>query len=173
MVMQTSCKKGMDQMDLLQAFEIFVDKAKGSSLGEKFYQEADPYLGFVSDKLDISKRASAIMALFADRCDDNIRYHDLEFIYKEGDAEWRCAKRGLSQGDHLFLWRSSLNIPMTMALWIESRSKLRMMPRNSFSRNSTYHPCVVLARRVACYPLRTSAPSNYSTIAKNKGKWKS
>ena len=67
----------------------------------------------------------------------------------------------------------SLNIPMTMALWIESRSKLRMMPRNSFSRNSTYHPCVVLARRVACYPLRTSAPSNYSTIAKNKGKWKS
>lgn len=245
MVMQTSCKKGMDQMDLLQAFEIIVDKAKGSSLGEKFYQEADPYLGFVSDKLDISKRASAIMALFADRCDDshiqfsdftdflgcrilsllryaneiqelvdkeyifrnrdegfyytipmevmevfqhnerynpmdveeltarelfdkfdelftkcrrrkidkqvlrrklmalvakneklafvkamasydvdaddmyfplfvlfctlfvvngddNIRYHDLEFIYKEGDAEWRCAKRGLSQGDHLF-----------------------------------------------------------------------
>ena len=67
----------------------------------------------------------------------------------------------------------SLNIPMTMALWIESRSKLRMMPRNSFSRNSTYHPCVVLARRVACYPLRTSAPSNYSTIARNKGKWKS
>ena len=61
MVMQTSCKKGMEQMDLLQAFEIIVDKAKGSSLGEKFYQESDPYLGFVSDKLCISKRASAIM----------------------------------------------------------------------------------------------------------------
>lgn len=306
----------MEQMDLLQAFEIIVDKAKNSSLGEKFYEETDSYLGFVSDKLDISKRASAIMALFADRCDDShiqfsdftnflgcrilsllryaneiqelvdkeyiccnrdegfyytipmevmeafqhnerynpmdveeltarelfdkfdelftkcrrrkidkqvlrrklralvakneklafvkamasydvdadnmyfplsvlfctlfvvngdddIRYHDLEFIYKEDDAEWRCAKRGLSQGNHLFLWRSSLNIPMTMALWIESRSKLRMMPRNSFSRNSTYHPCVVLARRVACSPLRTSAPSNYSTIARNKGKWKS
>ena len=54
MVMQTSCKKGMEQMDLLQAFEIIVDKAKGSSLGEKFYQEADPYLGFVSDKLYLS-----------------------------------------------------------------------------------------------------------------------
>lgn len=245
MVMQTPCKKDMEQMDLLQAFEIIVDKAKNSSLGEKFYEEADSYLGFVSDKLDISKRASAIMALFADRCDDShiqfsdftdflgcrilsllryaneiqelvdkeyicrnrdegfyytipmevmevfqhnerynpmdveeltarelfdkfdelftkcrrrkidkqvlrrklralvakneklafvkamasyavdadnmyfplfvlfctlfvvngdndIRYHDLEFIYKEGDAEWRCAKRGLSQGDHLF-----------------------------------------------------------------------
>lgn len=245
MVMQTSCKKDMEQMDLLQAFEIIVDKAKNSSLGKKFYEETDSYLGFVSDKLDISKRASAIMALFADRCDDShiqfsdftdflgcrilsllryvneiqelvdkeyicrnrdegfyytipmevmeafqhnerynpmdveeltarelfdkfdelftkcrrrkidkqvlrrklralvakneklafvkamasydvdaddmyfplfvlfctlfvvngdddIRYHDLEFIYKEGDAEWRCAKRGLSQGDHLF-----------------------------------------------------------------------
>lgn len=67
----------MEQMDLLQAFEIIVDKAKNSSLGEKFYQEADSYLGFVSDKLDISKRASAIMALFADRCDDShIQFSD-------------------------------------------------------------------------------------------------
>lgn len=246
MVMQTSCKRDMEQMDLLQAFEIIVDKAKNSSLGEKFYEEADSYLGFVSDKLDISKRASAIMALFADRCDDShiqfsdftdflgcrilsllryaneiqelvdkeyicrnrdegfyytipmevmeafqqnqryipsdveeltarelfdkfnelftkcrrmkldrqilkkklralvrknenlafvkamssfdideedtefslfllfctlfvidgdddIRYHDLEFLYEEGEADWRWAKRGLSQGDHLFL----------------------------------------------------------------------
>ena len=30
-------------MDLLQAFEIIVDKAKNSSLGEKFYEEADSY----------------------------------------------------------------------------------------------------------------------------------
>ena len=246
MVMQTSCKRDMEQMDLLQAFEIIVDKAKNSFLGEKFYEEADSYLGFVSDKLDISKRASAIMALFADRCDDShiqfsdftdflgcrilsllryaneiqelvdkeyicrnrdegfyytipmevmeafqqnqryipsdveeltarelfdkfnelftkcrrmkldrqilkkklralvrknenlafvkamssfdideedtefslfllfctlfvidgdddIRYHDLEFLYEEGEADWRWAKRGLSQGDHLFL----------------------------------------------------------------------
>ena len=36
MVMQTSCKKSMEQMDLLQAFEIIVDKAKGSSLGATF-----------------------------------------------------------------------------------------------------------------------------------------
>ena len=68
----------MEQMDLLQAFEMIVDKAKDSSLGEKFYQEADSYLGFVSDKLCISKRASAIMALFADRCDDtHIQFSDL------------------------------------------------------------------------------------------------
>ena len=29
----------MEQMDLLQAFEIIVDKAKNSSLGEKFYED--------------------------------------------------------------------------------------------------------------------------------------
>lgn len=58
MVKQISDKKNVEQMDLLQAFEIIVEKAKGSSLGDEFYQKADPYLGFVSDKLCISKRAS-------------------------------------------------------------------------------------------------------------------
>lgn len=80
--MQTSCKKDVEPIDLLQAFEIIVEKAKGSSLGEEFYQKADPYLVFVSDKLCISKRASVIMALFADRCyDTHIRFSDLtEFL---------------------------------------------------------------------------------------------
>lgn len=78
MVKQISDKKNVEQMDLLQAFEIIVEKAKGSSLGEEFYQKADPYLGFVSDKLCISKRASVLMALFADRCyDTHIRFSDL------------------------------------------------------------------------------------------------
>lgn len=82
MVKQISDKKDVEQIDLLQAFEIIVEKAKGSSLGEKFYQKAEPYLGFVSDKLCISKRASVIMALFADRCyDTHIRFSDLtEFL---------------------------------------------------------------------------------------------
>ncbi len=243
MVMQTSCKKDMEQMDLLQAFEIIVDKAKNSSLGEKFYEETDSYLGFVSDKLDISKRASAIMALFADRCDDShiqfsdftdflgcrilslLRYAneiqelvDKEYIcrnrdegfyytipmevmeafqhnerYNPMDVEELTARELFDKFDELFTKcrrrkidkqvlrrklralvakNEKLAFVKAIALWIESRSKLRMMPRNSFSRNSTYHPCVVLARRVACYPLRTSAPSNYSTIARNKGKWK-
>lgn len=316
MVMQTSCKKGMDQMDLLQAFEIIVDKAKGSSLGEKFYQEADPYIGFVSDKLCISKRASAIMALFADRCDDNhiqfsdftdflgcrilsllryaneiqelvdkeyicrnrdegfyytipmevmevfqhnerynpmdveeltarelfdkfdelftkcrrrkidkqvlrrklmalvakneklafvkamasydvdaddmyfplfvlfctlfvvngdddIRYHDLEFIYKEGDAEWRCAKRGLSQGDHLFFVEKFIEYTNDDGFVDRESFKITDDAKKQLFSEFNLSSCVVLARRVACYPLRTSAPSNYSTIARNKGKWKS
>ncbi len=82
MVKQILDKKDVEQIDLLQAFEIIVEKAKGSSLGEEFYQKAEPYLGFVSDKLCISKRASVIMALFADRCyDTHIRFSDLtEFL---------------------------------------------------------------------------------------------
>lgn len=40
--------------------------------------------------------------LFVINGDDDIRYHDLEFLYEEGEAAWRWAKRGLSQGDHLF-----------------------------------------------------------------------
>lgn len=82
MVKQISDKKDVEQIDLLLAFEIIVEKAKGSSLGEEFYQKVEPYLGFVSDKLCISKRASVIMALFADRCyDTHIRFSDLtEFL---------------------------------------------------------------------------------------------
>ena len=82
MVKQISDKTDVEPIDLLQAFEIIVEKAKGSSLGEEFYQKAEPYLVFVSGKLYISKRASVIMALFADRCyDTHIRFSDLtEFL---------------------------------------------------------------------------------------------
>lgn len=67
----------MGQMDLLLAFERIVDLAKDSSLGDEFYQKADVYLGYVSDKLGISKRASIILALLADKCDDdNIQFSD-------------------------------------------------------------------------------------------------
>lgn len=44
MVKQISDKKDVEPIDLLQAFEIIVEKAKGSSLGEEFYQKVDPYL---------------------------------------------------------------------------------------------------------------------------------
>ena len=63
MVKQISDKKDVEPIDLLQAFEIIVEKAKGSSLGEEFYQKVEPYLGFVSDKLCISKSVSVIFYL--------------------------------------------------------------------------------------------------------------
>ena len=76
MAQQIANKVDLEQMDLLQAFEKIVDMAKNSSLSEKFYQKADAYLGFVSEKLGISKRASVIMSLFADKCNNRIRLSD-------------------------------------------------------------------------------------------------
>ena len=73
-------KKG-EQMDLLLAFEKIVDFANGSSLDNDFYQKADSYLGYVSDKLGISKRASVILALFANNCED--RHIQLSDFVKE------------------------------------------------------------------------------------------
>lgn len=70
MAKQTSCKQTMEQMDLLQAFEAIVDKAKDSSLSDEFYKKTDIYLSFVSGKLGVSKRACVLLSLFADRCDD-------------------------------------------------------------------------------------------------------
>lgn len=67
---QTSKKNSMEQLDLLLAFENIVDLAENSSLNAGFYQKADAYISYVSDKLGISKRASVILALFADKCDD-------------------------------------------------------------------------------------------------------
>ena len=61
MRMDTTIKEQLEQMDLLQAFEMIVDKAKDSALGEKFYQEAEPYLNFVAEKLGISKRHYAFL----------------------------------------------------------------------------------------------------------------
>ena len=40
MVKQISDKTDVEPIDLLQAFEIIVEKAKGSSLGEEFYQKS-------------------------------------------------------------------------------------------------------------------------------------
>ena len=76
MTQQIANKNDIKQMDLLQAFEIIVDLAKKSSLNEEFYQKADSYLCFVSEKLGVSKRASVIMSLFADKCNQHIRLSD-------------------------------------------------------------------------------------------------
>ena len=57
------------KMDLLTAVEQIVDKAKGSGLSKEFYRKADRYIKYVSDKLDITKEQSVMMALFIDKSD--------------------------------------------------------------------------------------------------------
>lgn len=57
-------------LDLLTAVEQIVDKAKGSGLSSEFYRKADKYIKYVSERLDLTKEQSVMMALFIDNSDD-------------------------------------------------------------------------------------------------------
>ena len=59
------------KMDLLTAVEQIVEKAKESQLGKEFYRKADRYIKYVSEKMELTKEQSVIMALFINRSDDN------------------------------------------------------------------------------------------------------
>jgi len=73
--METKQKK---QMDLLTAIEQIVEKAKDSKLNPEFYRKASRYIKYVSDKLDLTKEQSVMLALFMNRSDDNrIRISEL------------------------------------------------------------------------------------------------
>lgn len=52
------------QMDLLTAIEQIVEKALCSKLSPEFYRKASKYIKYVSDKLDLTKEQSVMMALF-------------------------------------------------------------------------------------------------------------
>ncbi len=77
--METKQKK---QMDLLTAIEQIVEKARDSKLSPEFYRKASRYIKYVSDKLDLTKEQSVMLALFMNKSDDdNIRISDLgEFV---------------------------------------------------------------------------------------------
>lgn len=59
------------KLDLLTAIEHIVDKAKGTGLSSEFYCKADKYIKYVSEKLDLTKEQSVMMALFIDNSDDD------------------------------------------------------------------------------------------------------
>ena len=70
--------KQTKQTDLLMAFEQIVEKAKDSQLSKEFYRKADKYIKYVSEKLDLTKEQSVMMALFINRSDDSsIRISEL------------------------------------------------------------------------------------------------
>ncbi len=67
--------KQKKQMDLLTAIEQIVEKAKDSKLSPEFYRKASRYIKYVSDKLDLTKEQSVMLALF------------VEFGYYDEDAK--------------------------------------------------------------------------------------
>lgn len=70
------------KMDLLTAMEQIVEKAKGSKLGAEFYREANIYIGYVAERLDLTKEQSVMLALFVENSDnDSIRISNFcEFL---------------------------------------------------------------------------------------------
>ncbi len=59
--METKQKK---QLDLLTAIDQIVEKAEDSKLSPEFYRKASRYIKYVSDKLDLTKEQSVMLALF-------------------------------------------------------------------------------------------------------------
>ncbi len=59
------------KMDLLSAVEQIVEKAKDSGLSAEFYRKADKYIKYVSERMELTKEQSVMMALFLDNSDDN------------------------------------------------------------------------------------------------------
>ena len=58
------------KMDLLTAIEQIVEKARGTGLSSEFYRKANRYIKYVSEKLELTKEQSVMMALFIDNSDD-------------------------------------------------------------------------------------------------------
>ncbi len=67
-------RKETKKMDLLTAIEQIVEKAKDSQLSKEFYRKANKYIKYVSDKLDLTKEQSVMLALFVNRNDDSSIY---------------------------------------------------------------------------------------------------
>ena len=67
-------RKETKKMDLLTAIEQIVEKAKDSQLSKEFYRKANKYIKYVSDKLDLTKEQSVMLALFVNRSDDSSIY---------------------------------------------------------------------------------------------------
>ena len=59
------------KMDLLTAVEQIVEKAKGTGLSSEFYRKAGRYIKYVSEKMELTKEQSVMMALFIDHSDDS------------------------------------------------------------------------------------------------------
>ena len=63
-------KKSAQKMDLLLAVEKIVELSKGSHLDANFYKKAAKPLNFISEKLDLTKEQSIMIALFIDNSND-------------------------------------------------------------------------------------------------------
>ena len=70
-------KRTTRKLDLLTAVEQVVELSKDSHLDEEFFNKAAKPLKFISEKLELTKEQSIMIALFIDNCNDSsIRMSD-------------------------------------------------------------------------------------------------
>lgn len=66
------------KIDLLTSVEKIVDLAKESKLNKEFYRKADKYLKYMSEKLELTKEESVMIALFINWSDNGtIQFKDI------------------------------------------------------------------------------------------------
>ena len=58
------------ELDLLTAVEKIVEMAENSKMSKEFFEKADRFISYVSDKMDLTKVQSVFMALFIDWSDE-------------------------------------------------------------------------------------------------------
>ena len=63
-------KRNIKKMDLLSAVEQIVELSKGSHLNDEFYKNASKPLKLISEKMELTKEQSLMMALFIDNSED-------------------------------------------------------------------------------------------------------
>lgn len=63
-------KRNTRKMDLLTAVEQVVELSKGSHLNDEFYKNASKPLKLISEKMELTKEQSLMMALFIDNSED-------------------------------------------------------------------------------------------------------
>ena len=59
------------KIDLLTSVEKIVDLANESKLNKEFYRKADKYIKYISEKLELTKEQSVMIALFINWSDDS------------------------------------------------------------------------------------------------------
>ena len=87
------------KMDLLSAIEQIVEKTRDSKLSPEFYRKASKYIKYVSDKLNLTKEQSVMLALFINRSDDTNIY--MSDISKDVECSTVCILRYLNDIDVL------------------------------------------------------------------------
>ena len=93
-------KRTTRKLDLLTAVEQIVELSKGSQLDADFFKEAARPIKYLSDKLELTKEQSVMMALFVDHSSDSsIRVSDfsshLECSTTRIIRFMKCVKRSM------------------------------------------------------------------------------